>query len=635
MPPHAPSHKDQLEKDISEGVKAAMQAGASDVAAAMKKVTADMLANNPFVPPKGCPINDLPNELLGHIFYLGTLLDDEEEEGEDEEEEDYELDRISGWTSKGKFETGDPSNELEGGEEMDVDMQDDTEGKKTPVSDSSYSSEDEADRLPFQVLVSHVCRHFREVAIESPSLWTYITFGEAPPFDRQKVWIQRSKGLPLEIHIDCTLTQFPHGDGDDHSDASSLSEAPILLNSEGIPHITLPHTDSNDHESQSEIEDFEEEPLLLSVEHLTEILGIVIPHVDRWRKLELGVTRYEYMHKALSLMAECPAAPMLEELELFHYDDCEEYEKFQPDDLKAPFVLFNGIAPKLTHVSLWGVHLSWDESPFLSGLVKFELSYHAKNVRPSWETFAKILQDSPELRTLSLLLSGPGGEPSDWPTDQVIEVPSLSTLVICYHEPEYIESLMKQLYLPNVKDLTLDYDEGDYTEFAHQLASSQPVPLGGSRTKPLLAGLTHLKISGLPCNAKSVDAMLEQLNHLQVLNLNVVSEQEEVFFDKLAAPISLSTVDCVMAGKLSWYCPNLKTILTTGIHGARMKEFVEARRIAGVPLAKVSMSEEDHVDEKDEKWLRNHLESLEFFEPSDSEEEVSDDDLIEFEDLSD
>src|ERR1700730_3925614 len=39
---------------------------------------------NPYVPPRGdrCPINDLPNELLAHIFVLGSS----DEEGDEEDD---------------------------------------------------------------------------------------------------------------------------------------------------------------------------------------------------------------------------------------------------------------------------------------------------------------------------------------------------------------------------------------------------------------------------------------------------------------------------------------------------------------------------------------------------------------------
>ena len=43
--------------------------------------------------------------------------------------------------------------------------------------------------LPFQVLVSHVCRHWREIALESPTLWTTLSFTEGSPFEKSSIWI--------------------------------------------------------------------------------------------------------------------------------------------------------------------------------------------------------------------------------------------------------------------------------------------------------------------------------------------------------------------------------------------------------------------------------------------------------------
>jgi hypothetical protein len=164
---------------------------------------------------------------------------------------------------------------------------------------------------------------------------------------------------------------------------------------------------------------------------------------------------------------------------------------------------------------------------------------------------------------------------------------------------------MQLISVPNVHSLTLDYDEGDYSRFLRQLAE----PLKGMK-KSLLSGLEHLKISGLPSDNKSIDLMFGQLANLRSINLKY-GGGDEAFFDKLSG---------------SSYCPNLHTITTTGIEGYKMKQFVDARRAAGFPLSKVLMSEDDDVDAKDELWLRHHLDTLEFFEPSDSEEDVELDD---------
>lgn len=59
--------------------------------------------NNPFRPPAtGCPVNDLPPELLAHIFMLGCEMDEEgnvdyeDDEDSDLEEEEWETDDEEG-----------------------------------------------------------------------------------------------------------------------------------------------------------------------------------------------------------------------------------------------------------------------------------------------------------------------------------------------------------------------------------------------------------------------------------------------------------------------------------------------------------------------------------------------------------
>src|SRR5580698_7875850 len=58
----------------------------------MEDALRKVLVSNPFIPPTdGCPINELPNELLSHIFWLGTMGDEDEDEDEEDEEDAYAL----------------------------------------------------------------------------------------------------------------------------------------------------------------------------------------------------------------------------------------------------------------------------------------------------------------------------------------------------------------------------------------------------------------------------------------------------------------------------------------------------------------------------------------------------------------
>lgn len=588
MTPTALSHEERFKKDITKNVAAVLSSNTGMSAeGALHKVTMEMLSNNPWVPPKGCPVNNLPNELLAYMFLVGTKMEEEEEdaeEGEDEDEYADELDLIDGWEDS---DDEDPKASLKklGFRHNDDEMDEDDEDEDEPI-------------LPFQVLVSHVCRHWREIALESPALWTNLTFSEGAPFTKSQIWLERSKGLPLDIRIDCTIPDVyddhPHPHPTEPSDENSDDEPPRLLGSHGQRY-------DEDHK------DCDHPPPSFSIKDLDTILDLIVPHVAHWRLLEVTASLYDYMYTLLTRLAQCSGAPLLEVLELYHYEDTEDYDTFEPVALNTAFLIFNGIAPKLSDVALWGVHLDWEPSlSFLSGLRDLELAYHAKDVRPSFATFSKILAASPNLRTLSLCLSGPADHVDDdneWILEP-LEIPSLKDLVLCYHDSKYITALVDILSTPNVHSLALDYDEEDYTEFAQRLTK----PVRG-KSKSILSGLEHLKISGLPCNERTVDMIFEQLAGLQTLNLNC-SGDEEIFFDRLM--------------KSKSYCPNLHTITTTGIQGSKMKQFVEARKAAGVPVKKVFMSEEDEVDEKEEKWLRGHLDALEFFEPSDSEEELID-----------
>jgi hypothetical protein len=119
------------------------------------KITDFETKNNPFRPPtSGCPVNDLPPELLAHIFMLGCKLDDEDE-GEEEDGDD------SGDEWETDDEEGDADEEVV--EDADVRMGSpkkrmlpappDSDGEDSDDDDDEADSEfdDEPDVfLPFQ-----------------------------------------------------------------------------------------------------------------------------------------------------------------------------------------------------------------------------------------------------------------------------------------------------------------------------------------------------------------------------------------------------------------------------------------------------------------------------------------------------
>ncbi|KAG6918323.1 hypothetical protein DXG01_015181 [Tephrocybe rancida] len=622
MAPKMSSRDVQLAADMSKDLASTMSADPSlTPKTAMLRITKEMLANNPFVTPTGCPANTLPPELLAHIFLVGTQMEAEADYEEDEEdEEDFDMEEYDlrdGWTDEEDVDPEDLDTSVVAKLRSKGKVVEGADGKMDIDGEDEENDEDEEDErvLPFQVLVSHVCRHWREVAIESPVLWTTLHFTEGAPFEKSKTWIQRAKGTPLDIHLDCTIPV------DVHDEEGHINEDEPE-NSDTAPTVDAQITAIHGHQYATEHAGCLHAPPPFSLSDLGQILDIIVPFVAQWRSLEVTTSVWEYMHALLSRLSECPSAPLLETLEFYHYDEVEDYETFSPAELGEPFLIFNGNAPKLRDVALWGVHLDWDRSlTLLCDLRDLELTYHAEDVRPSYATFTQIIASSPNLRTLGLCLSGPKeNEPEDnpWGTD-VMEIPSLMDLVFCFHKASYAFALIKKFSLPNVHSLALDFDGEDYTDFVAQLA--RPMP---KSTKSILAGLEHMKISGLPCNKASVELLFRQLAGLKSFNVNCSGEAEEELFKQLLPQKPVAGGSSSPSQRI--YCPNLQSITTTGVSGPEMRLFVEARKGAGVPLKRVMMSEEDVVDEKDLKWLRAHVEEVDFFEPSDSEEEFLDED---------
>ena len=577
-----PRFEQRAKLDISTSLAAVLKSAPQiSHREAMWTVRDHLIANNPYEPPSNgkCPINDLPAEILGHIFEIGVEM---EEEGEREEEEED-------W------------------EDMSVD-DDDVEDLMThSVTASSVSSIFSAasDEGPlFQILASHVCRHWREVALNSHALWTILDFDKTPQLERSKIFIDRAQGLPLKIYIDCTIPEDT--DEEDHPDH------PLY---------------NRNKETRKQVED-DEPKNFLSQNDLMQILDLIEPEVSHWGELNFHVSTYGYVQTLLSRLHKLPSAPLLKIFHVYHHEETDDLEFFSGDD-KTGYLPFHGIAPLLESAIFWGIHIDWDNSlQFLQGLSELELSFHAKDVRPSYNTFTQIIRNSPDLRSLSLSLSGPAlptgarfDDEGQWGPEP-FEITSVDHLTLQYYEPQTASALIQHFYFPNVRCLTLDFDSEDYTSFVRQLL----VPVKG-RSKSILAELESLKISGLPCDVATIEAMLKQLTNLKVFELNCFGSEELVIFRKLVDPLAgrkrqgETHVNTITQTLPKIFCPLLETLTVTSVSEARIKSLVLARKNAGAPLKTLRLSYDDSISTKTQEWLKNHV-KLELFDASDADEEV-------------
>ena len=599
-----PRFEQRAKMDISASLAAILktrpQISSSE---AMWSVREQLLANNPYEPPSNgkCPINELPAEILGHIFEIGAEMQEEGEEMEEEED---------GWEDVSDDDDDDVDDDGDVDDYADYDGLDGRNLRviSSPGSNgssilSALSAADDEDPL-FQILVSHVCRHWREVALNSHTLWTTLDFDNVLQLEKSKVFIERAHGLPLKIHIDCVIP-----DDEDHPDHPLYSQSKEAPEQDG------------DH-------DFEN---FLSQNDLMQILDLIEPEVSHWGELDFHVSTYSYVQSLLERLHKIPNAPLLKKFHMYSYEDCDDFELFSSNDSdKTAYLPFHGNAPLLESAIFWGVHIDWDNSlHFLQGLHEFGLSFHSKDVRPSYATFTQIIKNSPELHTLSLALSGPflstGSQFDDegqWGPEP-FDIPSVLHLTLQYDDPPSASALIQHFYFPNVRSLTLDFDSEDYSSFVRKLL----VPVKG-RSTSILPGLESLKISGLPCDITTIEEMLKQLTNLKAFELNCFGSEELVIFRKLIDPMAgrmkkgESQVSAVAQALPKIFCPLLETFTVMSVSESRIKRLVMARKVAGAPLKTLRLSNDDCISTKTQEWLKNHVEVLEFFDPSDSEEEI-------------
>ncbi|KIY71557.1 hypothetical protein CYLTODRAFT_390266 [Cylindrobasidium torrendii FP15055 ss-10] len=580
---------------------------------ALKQVSEAMLKSNPFIPPQGCPVNDLPSELLAHIFYVGTKIQEDEMAFGEKEDDDYfhdnELDVAEDWTD-------------DESEAMDVDKPDRSNGadEDSHSECSSCGSEDDDDEeyipeIPFQVLASHVCKHWRDVAVNEPSLWTRIRFTKDYPFDAPTAYLERSKGLPIDIEIHAAAD-------DEETDLYEDEDGNFIAVPAGTtpPQLSPPPTPPSSQGSDA----VDHTKKFLSDEEITAAFNLITPHIARWKILEISTSKYASMFHALTHLEQCPPAPILECLQLYQYDDDSEGLEdaiFLPTEFRKPLLLFQGQVPNLRSAAFWGVHIDWDASlSFLSGLKDLELAYHASDVRPSYATLNAILQASPELDTLTLRGSGPVNDRDTWDSFEPLVLPAVTQLVLSQHDCEYISALYRRMRLPVVEALVLDFDGQDYSTFAEQLTK----PAAG-QSKSLLPRLKFLRIEGLPCARTHKVEILKQLTNLNSLFVECLDDEETVFFELLSEDAKNGTGDALL--------PMLEELTIRGVESRDVRSFVDARRKKGKPLLKLSMCTSDDITLKDKDWFHKNVD-FDLYDPSESEIEdfeISDDELSEIE----
>jgi hypothetical protein len=378
---------------------------------------------NTFYPP---PIERLPVELLSYIFLLGTYATEEADRTE----------RNLSFTS---------------------------ESIKTPL------------------IISSVNRHWRHVALNTPSLWTSLCVTaemvdatqdhDMSPFTtgvlntgHLTTYLQRSRKYPLDILIDAR---------DQDWDFSEPELVPVHIIAFNLL-LTLPPRIPSEYECDTYTPPF-------TSEHMSTAISLLLPHLSRWRSISILTDSWAPMYVALQQIQPIittSGAPCLESLTLMRCNDFASYSStFQPQDMKGPVFLTlkdehssRSLLPRLKDLTLRGVHVDWTSlASILSysdvGIRTLELASHCLDVRPSLPEFHHLLTAASSLNKLVISGSGPY-VPDDSDDDESIlnddddpcpvSLPNLRDITIGYRSAYEGQTILECISAPNAQVLTLE-----------------------------------------------------------------------------------------------------------------------------------------------------------------------------------
>ncbi|KAI0354124.1 hypothetical protein OH77DRAFT_1522041 [Trametes cingulata] len=491
-------------------------AAAPDAEPCLKQLTLWLDSAQPHLPPRKrmakttyqAPIAKLPVELLSYIFILGAHTPDANDT---------------------------LTHDGEGSNDCNASGPDGRYDISPCVSSSS---------TPPDVFAS-VNRHWREVALGTPQLWTRICVtigdlmhsGEGKWFPAVSRYLWRSGKCPLDVYIDARDPDW------DFSESDSIGA------------VISPYID----ETYDYTHPFK-------VEHMHYVLNLLVPHIVRMRSLAILTDRWAPMETALQCLSlkdpgfvSCPSPfpsslPLLESLVLMRCNEFVSYHpQFSPADRRHPAHLpFSGLLaasgrsnvekpllPRLRQLVLSGVHVDWSSLPQLLpssptsdgvGVRRLELSYHCADVRPREEEFRDILQACQRLESLTVRVSGPQSPDSPVSCSPTISappiaLPRLEAFELGYDDIYTATAILDSMDFAQVRHVVLEDASSparDETLDAERLllaCAKTTSPTSANYGKPLFPRALSVILRRVDAPAEAFEAFYESLPCLRELTV--------------------------------------------------------------------------------------------------------------------
>lgn len=353
--------------------------------------------------------------------------------------------------------------------------------------------------IPFPLLVSHVCGRWRDIALSNSDLWsTVVCTQSAPRFPILKLLLERSRNHPLDLYFDF---KFPKGYVEKYPGRIFCSSG------------SKPHFIDSEYESTSYLTDSEKISKRLSL--LTTSL------YPRIRSFFVASTNYSYISLSIRSIPRGPN-PHLSSFGISYVPGHEEISRY--GTVNVPLNR-HGVTSSLKRLRLRGVDLNWaSTSTCLTGLTTLELGDHEGGTWMSCDRLRTILASNSSLETLILDNSGSLGIAEEWPEDEVVELSSLTKLVLSKQRTEAAVALLARLKLPAVRWLEI------VLPYRPDMAREQEQ--GGTGTHdelvrmlvPLVSKLTVARMVEVHPSRKMARALLAAMTNIRVLVLDCAQD---------------------------------------------------------------------------------------------------------------
>ncbi|KAJ6482565.1 hypothetical protein C8R45DRAFT_1099844 [Mycena sanguinolenta] len=362
----------------------------------------------------------------------------------------------------------------------------------------------DSDSVKTPLVYASVSRHWRRVALSTPGLFTSLCI---------------------------TPALFRQNGTEEVLDTTGISSY-LALSRNCLVDILI---DARDQEW-----DFEDDGGWFSAEHMSAAMGVLLPHLARWRSLSILTDLWAPMHAALQPLEvnlSAFGAPHLESLRLMRCDAYAAHATVGPGN--GPAFLSSvtdgaRILPRLRHLALRGVPAAWTplSSVLSDELQSLELSFHPLPAQPSVQQLEALLRATPHLTRLVMNGSGPVVDSEYWQREY-LPMPLLTTLTLGYTSAASAVELLSLFADGSAERLdTLTLEDATHPADTLPVDASpllavlfHPAPLDFTRylfpaLEHLILRRVHLTESPLPTGIRSLELVA---THPQALGLRPYS----------------------------------------------------------------------------------------------------------------